>query len=276
MTTKSLFTVLLIFSLAACAPQAALVKTQSEVGDLRDDLKATKAAIQDTQKRLDLLDTNVNGTVDMQRAMADYGAKSDQLMTDMQLLQGKLEENNFRITELAQKLDDKSFKLTELSAKVDELDAKLKLLSGGATTATTTAKTKQPGAAAAKTSEPSDIYKQAKGDYDKGSFDLALDGFQNYVAQFPDASQAGSAQYWIGESFYAKKEFPKAIEAFSKVIKSYPKSEKVAGAKLKIGYSYLNEKNTAKAKEYLNRVIKEHPASQDAKRAKDKLKQIGK
>jgi tol-pal system protein YbgF len=272
MTMKSIFTILLLVSLAACAPQAALVKTQSEVGDIRDDLKATKAAIQDTQKRLDTLDTNIKGTVDMQRNMADYGAKSDQLMTDMQLLQGKLEENNFKLAELAQKLDDKSFKITELTAKVDELDAKIKLLSSGATTTAT----RQAGAAASKTSDPSDIYKQAKSDYDKGSFDLALAGFQNYVEKFPDASQAGSAQYWVGESFYAKKDFFKAIDAFTKVIKSYPKSDKVAGAKLKIGYSYLNEKNTAKAKEYLSRVVKEHPGTEDAKRAKDKLKKIGK
>ena len=47
----------------------------------------------------------------MQKAMADYGAKTDQLTTDIQLLQGKLEENNFRIAELAQKLDDKSVKI---------------------------------------------------------------------------------------------------------------------------------------------------------------------
>lgn len=270
MIVKSLFTLLLLFTLAACAPQAALVKTQSELSDIRDDVKATKAAIQDTQKRLDMLDANIKGTVDLQRSMADYGAKSDQLMTDMQLLQGKLEENNFKLAELAQKLDDKSFKITELTAKVEELEAKVKLVSSG----TATAPVKPTGAA--KTPEPSDIYKQAKSDYDKGNFDLALAGFQTYVSQFPEASQAGSAQYWIGEGYYAKKEFSKAIEAFTKVIKSYPKSEKVSGAKLKIGYSYLNEKNTAKAKEYLNRVIKEHPRSEDAKRARDKLKKLGK
>ena len=38
--------------------------------------------------------------------MADYGAKTDQLSIDIQLLQGRLEENNFRIADLGQKLDD--------------------------------------------------------------------------------------------------------------------------------------------------------------------------
>jgi len=268
---KYFYAAILLFLLAACAPQAEMVRTKSEVSDMREDLYATKAKVQDIQQRLDLLDANIKGTLDLQKAMADYGAKSDQLVTDMQLLQGKLEENNFRISELAQKLDDKSFKITELTAKVEELDAKVKLLSGGTTTAI-----KQSTTTTSKVPEPSDVYRQAKSDYDKKNFDLALAGFQNYVAQFPNASQADSAQYWIGECYYSKKEFSKAIDAFGKVIKSYPKSDKMAGAKLKIGYSYLNERNNAKAREYLYKVIKEHPSSDEAKLAKDKLKKVDK
>jgi len=268
MTIKHLFGVTLLLSLAACAPQAALVKTQSEVTDVREDLKDTKTQLQDLQKRLDMVDANVKGTVDMQKTMADYGVRSDQITTDMQLLQGKLEENNFRISELAQKLDDKTFKLAELSAKVEELDAKVKLLSGVTTTS--------PGQQGIKSLEPSDVYRQAKNDFDKKNYDLALAGFQNYIAQFPSASQADKSQYWIGECYYAKKDFGKAIDAFNQVIKSYPKSDKVAGAKLKIGYSYLNERNNAKAREYLYRVIKEHPSTQEAALARDKLKKIGK
>jgi tol-pal system protein YbgF len=266
-----IFAIVLLFSLGSCAPQSELVRTKSEVSDIREDLYSTKAKVQDIQKRFDVLDTNIKGTVDLQKAMADYGAKSDQLVTDMQLLQGKLEENNFRIAELAQKLDDKSFKITELNAKIEELDAKIKLLSGGTTTAT-----KQSATTTSKALDPSDVYRQAKNDYDKKNFDLAIAGFENYVTQFPSASQADNAQYWIGECHYAKKEFSKAIEAFSKVIKSYPKSDKASGAKLKIGFSYLNERNNAKAREYLNKVIKEHPSSDEAKLAKDKLKKVGK
>jgi tol-pal system protein YbgF len=266
-------TLALLFLLAACAPQAELVRTKSEVADIREDLYATKAKVQEMQQRLELIDSNIKGTVDLQKAMADYGAKSDQLVTDMQLLQGKLEENNYRISELAQKLDDKSFKIAELTARVEELEARLKIQSGSTSTVTRSSGT---ASSSSKTPEPSDVYRQAKNDYDKRNIDLALAGFQNYLAQFPNASQADNAQYWIGECYYAKKDFGKAIDAFAKVIKNYPKSEKTAGAKLKIGFSYLNERNNAKAREYLNKVIKEHPSTDEAKLAKDKLKKVGK
>lgn len=255
---------------AACAPQAELMKTQTDVSDLRSELKASRMRIQELQKKIDAIDTNVKGTGDVQNLMADYGAKSEQLLTDIQLLQGKIEENNFRIADLSRKLDDKSFKITELSGRVEELESKVRSLSTG-----TTAEHKDRKQVS-KPLEPSEVYRQAKNDYDRGNFDLALAGFQNYIAQFPDASQADSAQYWIAECYYSVKDYDKAIDAYSKLIKTYPRSDKVAGAKLKIGYSYLNDNQKTKAKEWLNRVLKEYPGTREAELAKDRLKKIGK
>jgi len=272
------FILIFSFALTACAPQAELVKTQSAVSNVREDTKATKTQVQEQQRRLDALEENIKGTGDAQKVMADYGAKTDQLTTDIQLLQGKLEENNFRIQEFAQKLDDRSFKITELTARVDELEARIKSLApgtSGVSTGPAGTVSDKDKTSAPKAIEPSEAYRQAMNDYNSGNFDLALAGFHNYLTQFPTTSQADKAQYWVGECYYAKKDFPKAIDAFSKVVKDYPKSEKVAGARLKIGYSYLNEKNTAKAKEYLNRVVKEHPGTKEAQLAKEKLRKIG-
>lgn len=286
---KFLASIITLLLVAACAPQAELVKTRTDMGGLREDVKALKARnlelqkrldqetqrVQNLQKRLDALDTK--GGTDAQKTIADYGAKTDQIVTDIQLLQGRIEENNFRLAELAQKSDDRAVKLSELAARVDEVDSKIKLLGAGAPAASATAaspdKEKQ---ASPKRIEPSEVYRQAKSDYDKGNFDLALAGFQHYMAQFPEASQADNAQYWIGECYYSLKDFNKAIEAFTKVMKNYPKSVKVPGAKLKTGLAYLSEKNPAKAKEYFHKVVKEHPGTTEAEIAKDRLAKMGK
>lgn len=282
MKGQFLFVNLLFLFLAGCAPQAELVKTRSDLSDVREELKASRARVQelqkqqqDLQKRIDSIEANVKGSVDMQKVMADYGAKMDQLSVDIQLLQGRLEENNFRIADLGQKLDDRTFRIAELSSRVEELETKVKSLATGqglATAPSGTAEKKQ----APKALEPSEAYRQALNDYNSGNYDLALAGFQNYLAQFPDASQADKAQYWIAECYYAKKDFKNAIDAFLKMIKAYPKSDKVSGAKLKIGYSYLNQNNTAKAKEWLNRVVKEFSGTKEAELAKDKLRRIKK
>lgn len=261
--------ILILF--AGCVPQAELVKLRNEMNDLRADVKEVKGRVPDLsglEKRQDRLETDMKGATDLQSAIADQGAKHDQLVTDLQIMQGKLEENNFRMKELAQKLDDKTYKISELGSRVEQLENRLKSQPSG-----TVAQETKP---AVKTLEPSEAYQQAKSDYDKGNFDLAIAGFENYLKQFPDASQADSARYWIGECYYSRKEYDKAIEEFSKVIKNHPRSEKAPGARLKIGYSYLNEKNTPKAKEHLNKVVKDYPGSREAELAKEKLKKIGK
>jgi tol-pal system protein YbgF len=283
--TGKTFVILIALPLlmTACAPQAELVKTRSDMSDLREDVKTTKARVQELQRHLDkesqalqrkidTLEASTKGTGDVQKSLADFGAKNDQLAMDIQLLQGKLEENNFRLAEIGQKLDDRGVKLAELAARVDELEAKVKLLSGG----TGTVASLQAGTTtAAKTIEPSEAYRQAKSDYDAGRFELALAGFQNYVNQFPNTTLTDKAQYWIGECYYSMRDFDKAIGAFNKVLHAYPKSDKVAGAKLKIGLSYVNERNSAKAKEYLRKVIKEHPGTNEAQIAKSRLAKLG-
>ncbi|NTW66939.1 MAG: tol-pal system protein YbgF [Nitrospirae bacterium] len=268
MSKKALLTITTLVFAAGCAPQAELVKLRNEMNDLRTETRSEIKDLKGIEKRQDQLAADVKSTSDLQRSIADQGAQFDQLVTDLQIMQGKLEENNFRMKEMSQKLDDKAYRLSELTARVDQLESKLKSAPSG--TPVPDKKTE------AKTLGPSEAYQQAKTDYDKGNFDLAIAGFGNYLKQFPDASQADSAQYWIGESYYSKKEYGKAIEEFSKVLKDHPKSEKAPGARLKIGYSYLNERNNAKAKEHLNRVIKDYPASKEAALAKEKLKKIGK
>ena len=280
MTTKTFLAITSgLLLLAACVPQSEIVKMNSDMSMQREDTRATREQILRMQKRLDSLNTNVKGTSDIERSLADYGARSDQLATDIQILQGKLEENNFHIAELAQKLDDKSVKIAELNARIEELETKVKQVNAGTSMAATAQTGTEPSrdkGSAPKTVEPSEAYRQAKNDFDKGNFDLALAGFQNYIAQFPDTNLAAAAQYWIGECYSSKKDFTRAIEAFESVITSYPKSDKVPGAKLKIGLSYLNERKTAKAKEYLNAVIKEHPGTTEAQIAADRLHKIGK
>jgi tol-pal system protein YbgF len=256
---------------AGCAPQAELVKLRGDMNDLRAEVKDVKGRIPDVSslnKRQEQLEASSKGTSDLQRAIADQGARYDQLVTDLQIMQGRLDENNFHMKELAQKLDEKTYRISELTARVEQLESKL--ATAPAVTATTEKKPQS------RTPGPGEAYQQAKTDYDKGNFDLAIAGFGNYLKQFPDASQADSAQYWIGECWYSKKEYHKAIEEFQKVLKEHPKSEKAPGARLKIGFSYLNEKNTPKARENLNKVIKDYPGTPEAEKAKDRLKKIGK
>jgi tol-pal system protein YbgF len=275
MKSRILIAAVSLSALAACfVPQSKIAQTDKDITTLRADVKAMKDQLAELRKRIDRVEPDVTGATDLQKSLADYGVRIDQFATDLQILQGKLEENNFRLSEIGQKLDDRGFKVDELGQRVEELDKKVKALAEGGAAAAQGEQDKKK--APAKAPEPSEVYRQAKNDYDAGNFDLSIAGFENYLKQFPSASQADNAHYWIGESYYSKKDYPKAIEAFSKLLKSHPKSAKAPAARLKIGYSYQNEKNVAKAKEHLQKVIKDYPSSKEAVLARERLKKIEK
>ena len=49
----------IILVLSACAPQAELVKTKSELSNLREDTRVNKALNEDIQKRLSRIEADV-------------------------------------------------------------------------------------------------------------------------------------------------------------------------------------------------------------------------
>ncbi len=83
-----------------------MMKTQTDINDLRADVKTAKAGVEDLKKRFDALEGNVKGASVLQKSVADYGVRFDQLAMDIQILQGKVEENNFGIRKRLLEYDD--------------------------------------------------------------------------------------------------------------------------------------------------------------------------
>jgi tol-pal system protein YbgF len=128
---------------------------------------------------------------------------------------------------------------------------------------------------AAPAADPLQTYQAAYRDYQRGNFDLAIDGFRDFLEQSPDSDLADNAAYWIGESLFSQKKYREAIAQFDSVVTKYPKSDKVPGALLKKGYAYINSNERAQGIVQLQYVLHEHPRSQEASLARQKLKQLG-
>jgi tol-pal system protein YbgF len=119
--------------------------------------------------------------------------------------------------------------------------------------------------------ESRQLYNVAYRDLIKGNYQLALEGFRQFVTQYPGSELTDNAQYWIGEVFYSQGRYANAIDEFEKVVQQYEKGDKVPDALLKIGYSYINMEEIEQAKLYLEEVIREHPDAEAANLAKGRL-----
>lgn len=282
---KQISILIFLFSLWAngCALQADMFDLQKEVAEMRKANAANPQQVKEIEKALK------ERTLALQKTQVDLVANIGRLSSDLQVLQGRLEESEHKTLDLLKKIDDQIYKTKDLSARIDILEGRSLKGSnipfkdkGGPSEEIGRSEGGDPDQKKAgserqdkKTSvSPSEVYTQAYSDYLKGNYDLAVLGFQNYAAQFPNANQISDAYYWLGESFYKKKEYKKAIEAFEKLTKKYPKSEKVVSALLKEGYSYYELGDKEGSRIFLKRIIDEFPLSEEVKLAKEKLSEI--
>jgi tol-pal system protein YbgF len=95
-----------------------------------------------------------------------------------------------------------------------------------------------------------------------------------FVRQYPQSSQADSAQYWLGESFYARRDFSHALQTFTQLLTQYPNSNKRAHALLKIGFTYAELQDAAKAQQILEYVRDNYPSTSQARLAVERLQQL--
>jgi len=92
-----------------------------------------------------------------------------------------------------------------------------------------------------------DEYDAAYGYILSGEYDLAERSFKTFLANHPTDRRAGSAQYWLGESFFQRNQHREATDAFLKSYTQYPDDVKAPDSLLKLGLAYqgLGERKAA-------------------------------
>lgn len=119
--------------------------------------------------------------------------------------------------------------------------------------------------------DPQALYDAAYKDISRGSYRLAVSGFQEFLRLNPDHQLADNAQYWLGECAYVQDDLPKAVDEFQKVVRGYPDGDKVPAALLKLGYSSLRLNDNASAKRWFDDLVKRYPGTEEARTARSKL-----
>jgi tol-pal system protein YbgF len=126
-------------------------------------------------------------------------------------------------------------------------------------------------APAASVPAPRELYSQAYADYARGNYDLAIQGFTEYIRNYPDTDFTDNAQYWIGECLYSKKMYEEAIEAWNTLFKDYPTSDKLPDGRVKKGMALERLGRKSQALIEYRYVVDRYPNSQAAKIARERL-----
>ena len=116
-----------------------------------------------------------------------------------------------------------------------------------------------------------ELYRAAYLDLNRGDYELAIKGFQNYLIRYPTGMYLPEVHYYLGECHYARDRFLEAVGEFRWVADKYPDSRLVPAAYLKTGrcYEQLEEKNLAVRA--FQTLIDRHPDSEEAQQAREAL-----
>jgi tol-pal system protein YbgF len=69
-----------------------------------------------------------------------------------------------------------------------------------------------------------DDYQAAYKDYPENC-DLAISGFQDFLANYPDSEYSDDATLYLGICYEAEKRYEQAIQTFDQLVERYPKSQ---------------------------------------------------
>jgi TolA-binding protein len=263
MTHKILPVVLAAALLAgAAAPaRAANKEHQQLMADIRmlqeqsQLLQNMLASLADVVK---VLSTHLDQRFDQQSAamvkgFADQKLILDTLANDARVIRERLDDNNVRIGSLTQEIEALRSAMQRPASTVSDADP----TATGAPPGTPPA----PGSAPVVAVSPQKMQETALGDYAAGQYDLAIDGFQAYIKNFPRSDWADDAQLYICKSYLLDGKNDKAVEACDAVIRNYPAGNALPEAYYRKGLALNNLRDVAGARAACETVVKNYKDS---------------
>ncbi len=101
-------------------------------------------------------------------------------------------------------------------------------------------------------------------------------GFKEFIAKYPDHNLAGSAEFKLGETYWAEQNYSSAAQSYMDSFKKYPKGRRAPDSLLKLGLSLARLGQRDQACATIGSVDTEYPNAVDVKkRAQAEFKRAG-
>ncbi len=231
------------------------------------DIDELSARLAELQRQVLYLQQQTSSKAEVSQLGGQIGEQTEAFRRSAADMQVALDRLSTQIDELQTNLADTDFRLNDLSQQIATTNQQLRETRGGIGAF---APTGSPPP-----SDPQKAYEAAYNDYLRGSYDLAILGFRQYLESYPDTELSDNAAYWIGESLYRQRRYDQAIREFDRIAARYPRSDKLASALLKKGYSYLELGRRDDGVGQLRSLVRSHPGSDEADLARQRLRDLG-
>jgi len=267
---------LTVSALSGCASQSSLDNARNDIDSIKTRLYSMDrdlATVREESKvSVGAIEKGFKVDVAAVRKMsADIQATIDSTKSDMQALNGKVDDTTLAVKkpveDLARYREDADKRIIALEDRILKQQAMLDSLSKNMAEVAKAKKDEAP-------STPDSLYVKGLDSLKAGDVVAAREQFTKFLDQYPKHELSANAHYWIGETYYSEKNYESAILSYQEVIKNYPGKEKVVAAMLKQAMAFHAIKDAKSAKYVLKKLIEGFPKSEEAKKAKVLLKEI--
>lgn len=218
---------------------------------LFDDDEARRAIL-DIRNKIDAIQRDLDNKADKTSALG-LSDQNDQVKQEIARLRGQVEVLTNELANTQQR--QKDF-YVDLDARLRKLEPQQVMVDGKEVSV-------DPG--------EQKTYDAALAQFKAGDYRGASIAFADFIRRYPQSGFLPSAQYWLGNAYYAQRDYRNAISAQQVVVKNYPDSPKAADAMLNIASCYTELKDKPSAKKTLETLIAQYPAAPAAQTAKERL-----
>jgi tol-pal system protein YbgF len=263
---------------AALAAAAALVlPALAGCGATKEDVVRLETSTQDqhaeVRQELAALRQSVEGLSGALRQLrADLDAQLDQVQNRVGIVESLMRDNEQMFQRFQTRLQQAQERQRQVE-QADTLGVAPAPEAGDSATRAAPDTSRRAAGAPPRAEIPSeiDLYNAALEDYQAGRFDLALNGFREYLRLYPDGTSPDNAQFWIGRIQLDQQQYEAAARELERLLATYPETDKAAQATFYLGSAYRALGNEERARAYYRQVIERYPTSQESQLARREL-----
>jgi tol-pal system protein YbgF len=260
------------------ALQRDIALLQQNIKDLQKSQDEKLAAIlEGTRAAMDAANrANTSVAVITSNLEKNLRDQTDKVATPVVGLSTRLNEMAGDLRTLGQAVGDLNVLMNRLQVQLTDINNAIKVIQQPP--AAPPPQSGQPMAAASDTPPmPAEtMYNTARQDYVGGKYDLAVQGFNDYLKYYGNTSFAPNAQFYIAMIHFAQGNYENAVKEFDMVLEKYPDNNKTADSLLYKGRALVKMPGhkTEGANEFME-VIKRYPKSDQSVQACTERKALG-
>jgi TolA-binding protein len=210
-------------ALLAQKPSREIQELQRDVAQVQEELRLLKAALEErVGAATTKMDTMTKSLAELNDSVAGVRKGVEQLAQDQERkLIPMVAAQGSRVDQVSQSLSTMQQAFGDLTSAISRLQTQLTDL-GNVVKVITTPVPKPPSA--------EELLKSADADRLGGKYELAAQGYTDFLKTYADSPQADVAQFQLGMMHYQMKDLESAANDFDAVVKNHPKSSKLPDA----------------------------------------------